>query len=259
MEELGPLDALEVQKGQLNALWTRGGFPDSFLAKSDAESFTWRSNFLRTYLERDIPQFGSRVPAEVLRRFWTMLAHSQSQTVNASQLGASLGVSSVSVSRYLDLMVDLLLVRRLEPWVVNQKKRLVKAPKISIRDSGLCHALLGIRELEDLLGHPVAGASWESFAIENIIRFLPAHVRFGFYRTSAGAEIDLVVQLGSERLWAIEIKRSLAPVASKGFYSACEDLKPEKKVLVFPGDDTFPSANGVMVMSLSRVIEDLRV
>ena len=171
--ELGPLDALEVDGGELDRLWTRGGFPDSFLGDDDGRSLRWRDNFIRTYLERDVPQLGPRIPAETLRRFWTMLAHSQSGTLNMAALARGLGVDGRTISRYLDLMVDLLLVRRLPPWRENVGKRLVKSPKIYVRDSGIVHALLGLESKEDILGHPVVGASWEGFVVETLVSVAP--------------------------------------------------------------------------------------
>ncbi|MCF6300167.1 MAG: ATP-binding protein, partial [Proteobacteria bacterium] len=216
--ELYPLGVSEIDKDDCYKLWNRGGFPESFLALSDEDSLNWRQNFINTYLERDIPQLGPRIPAETLRRFWTMLAHNQGQTFNAASFAKGLDVKGVTTSRYLDLMVDLLLVRKLQPWISNRGKRLVKAPKTYIRDSGICHSLLGIESLNDLLGHPVIGGSWEGFVIENIIASLPKHALYGYYRTTGGAEIDLVIDLGGGELWAVEIKRSTAPKLSKGFH-----------------------------------------
>jgi predicted AAA+ superfamily ATPase len=255
--ELFSLDLTEIGNNNLYKLWHRGGFPQSFLAETDSDSFEWRLDFIRTYLERDIPQLGPRIPAETLRRFWTMLAHNQGQTFNAATFARGLDVTGVTTSRYLDLMVDLLLVRRLQPWMSNLGRRLVKAPKVYIRDSGLCHALLGIDRLDDLLGHPVVGGSWEGFVIENIISVLPRHASYGFYRTAGGAEIDLVINLGNEELWAVEIKRGTVPTISKGFYSACEDLKPTKKVVVHGGDDSFPLSKEVYALSLKTTLSKL--
>ena len=205
--EMRPLDGLEVPAGDIGRLWARGGFPDSFLAPNDGVSRRWRQDFIRTYLERDIPQLGPRIPAETLRRFWTMLAHHQSGLLNAADFARSLGVDGKTVATYLDLLVDLLLVRRLEPWHANTGKRLVKSPRVYVRDSGLTHALLGLATLEDVLGHPVAGATWEGFVIETLIAAAPQGSQANFYRTSAGAEIDLVLTLAGGRRWAIEIKR----------------------------------------------------
>ncbi len=251
--EMQPLNVREVGGRESERLWQRGGLPDSFLAADDEDSLEWRLNFIRTYLERDIPGFRPRVPGETLRRFWTMLAHSQGQTFNAATLGRSLGVASVTVSRYLDLLVDLLLVRRLQPWFANVRKRLVKAPKTYIRDSGICHALLGIASLDSLFGHPVTGGSWEGFVIENLLSGIPAKASAGFYRTAGGAEIDLVLDLGGGELWAIEIKRSSAPSLSRGFHSACDDLRPARRFVVHPGDDDFPLRRGIEAVSLQSM------
>jgi predicted AAA+ superfamily ATPase len=252
--ELPPLMITEVPSTDLYKLWCRGGFPESYTADNDEDSMAWRLNFVRTYLERDIPQLGPRIPAETLRRFWTMLAHNQGQTFNAASFAKGLDVKGITTSRYLDLMVDLLLVRRLPSWTSNQGKRLVKAPKTYVRDSGICHALLGIRTLDDLLSHPVVGNSWEGFVIENIISALPPYTSYGYYRTTGGAEIDLVIDFGNNELWAIEIKRSTAPVVSKGFYVACEDLNPTKKFIVYGGHERFPLSKTVEALSLKDIL-----
>ncbi|MDO8969338.1 MAG: ATP-binding protein, partial [Saprospiraceae bacterium] len=194
-EELPVFNLLEVgnEDGKLENLWLRGGFPDSFLASSNKSSVTWRQNFITTYLERDIPQIAQFVPANRLRRLWTMLAHNQGQLINFSKFGASLDLSSPTVKSYVDMLEDLLLIRSLRPWLSNVGKRLVKTPKVYIRDSGLTHALLQIGTMDDLLAHPVVGSSWEGFVIENILSVLPKDAEYGFYRTSAGAELDLVI------------------------------------------------------------------
>ncbi len=238
--ELGPFDALEVAPAQLETLWVRGGFPRSFLADNDELSMEWRRDFIRTYLERDIPQFGSRIPAETLRRFWTMLAHNQSQMLNAANLAGALGVDGKTVASYLDLLADLLLVRRLPAWHRNVGKRLVKSPKVYVRDSGIAHALLGIRDKESLLGHPVAGQTWESFVIETLIATAPDGTEAHFYRTATGNEIDLVLTLPGGKLWAIEIKRGSAPKVERGFHNACDDLEPDQRFVVYPGHERFP-------------------
>lgn len=255
--EMQPLHVSEVGGWESDRLWQRGGLPDSFLAAGDEDSLEWRLNFIRTYLERDIPAFRPRVPGETLRRFWTMLAHNQGQAFNASMLGRSLGIASVTVSRYLDLLVDLLLVRRLKPWFANVRKRLVKAPRTYIRDSGICHALLGIGSLDSLFGHPVVGGSWEGFVIENLLNCIPERAQAGFYRTAGGAEIDLVLDLGGGGLWAIEIKRSTAPSLSRGFHSACDDLRPARKFVVHPGGDDFPLRRGIEAVSLQSMSQRL--
>jgi len=248
--EMQPLNVREVTRDSA-ALWHRGGFPESLLAADDASSFEWRFDFIRSYLERDIPALGPRIPSETLRRFWTMLAHSQGQSFNASRLAGSLGLTGGTVGRYLDLMVDLLLVRRLVSWRSNVGRRLIKAPKTYLRDSGICHALLGIDTLDSLLGHPVAGGSWEGFVIENILSGLPAHVACGYYRTAGGAEIDLILDMGGGEMWAVEIKRSTAPRVSRGFRSACEDVEPTRRLVVHGGDESYPLRDGVEAVSLA--------
>ena len=246
------------EAGDADALWLRGGFPESFLAADDERSLEWRLEFITTYLQRDLPSLGPRIPAETLRRFWTMLAHNQGQAFNAASLARGLDVSGTTVARYLDLLVDLLLVRRLPPWTSNLGKRVVKAPKTYVRDSGICHALLGIRTADTLLGHPVVGASWEGFVIENIARALPKRAACGFYRTAGGAEVDLVVDVGGGELWAVEVKRSTAPKVSKGFHHACEDLRPKRKVVVHAGGDSFPLGHGIEAVSLADVVAQAR-
>jgi predicted AAA+ superfamily ATPase len=240
---------------RIDALWTRGGFPDAFL--DEAESFDWRLDFIRTYLERDIPALGPRIAATTLRRFWTMLAHHQGQIFNASQLAGSLGVTSPTAASYLDLMVDLLLVRRLQPWFANVGKRLVKSPKTYVRDSGILHALLGLKDRDDVLGHPVAGGSWEGFVIENLLAVAPNGTEPYFYRTTGGAEIDLLLRFGKE-LWAIEVKRSSAPALTKGFHHACDDVQPTARFLVYPGDEAFPLREGVTALPLADLMNRLR-
>lgn len=259
--ELSGLNPFEVQSSEgasLQKLWVRGGFPDSFQAKDDQESYLWRQNFIRTYLERDIPQLGPRIPATTLMRFWMMLAHVQGELLNASKLAGSLGVESVTVSRYLDLMVDLLLVRRLEPWYGNVKKRLVKSSRTYVRDSGVLHALLQIPNHDSLLGHPILGKSWEGFVIETILAGLPSHVNAFFYRTSAGAEIDLLLEWGIGDYWAIEIKASRSPTLKKGFHIACDDLKVKRKFVLYPGEEAFSMGHGVLVASLVQFMQELR-
>ena len=255
--DMTPLDVREVAAESLENLWLRGGFPDSFLATDERQSLSWRQDLLRTYLERDVPMFGSRVPSETLRRFWTMLAHNQGSLINASRLAAGLEVSSQTVSRYTDLLVDLLLVRRLQPYHVNVGKRLVKSPKVYIRDSGLLHALLNIPDRNALLGHPVVGASWEGFVIENLINAAPALTVPGFYRTSGGAEIDLLLELPGGERWAIEVKRSRAAKPARGFYEACEDLKPARRFVVHAGADRFPISDDVQAIGLRELADIL--
>ena len=251
--ELEQFSVLEVNDDGREKLWIRGGFPDSFLAESDRASVVWRENFIRTYLERDIPQLGPRVPAETLRRFWTMLAHVQGGTLNAAQLARGLGIDGKTVARYLDLLVDLLLVRRLPPFHANVGKRLVKSPKIYVRDSGIVHTLLGLDGRDAALGHPVAGGSWEGFVLENLLGAAPERTKAYFYRTAAGAEIDLALEMPDKKLWAVEIKRGLAPKLDKGFHHAREDINPERSFVVYSGDDRYPKSEGIEVIGLGEL------
>ncbi len=255
--ELTPLNAQELPEVELARLWLRGGFPESYLARSHAVSLRWRQDFIRTYVERDIPLFGGRVGSEALRRLWGMLAHQQGALVNASVLARSLGLDTRTINRYLDLLVEMFLVRRLEPWHANLGKRLTKSPKLYVRDSGLLHALLGLPDEEALLGHPAVGASWEGFAVENLITAAGPNVAAHFYRTSSGAEIDLLLNWPSGERWAIEIKRSLAPKVERGFHSACEDLLPTRKLVVYPGEEPFPLGHEVQAMPLPSLCQEL--
>lgn len=255
--ELAPFDVLEVGAAAREQLWVRGGFPESFLARSDRASAIWRASFIRTYLERDIPQLGPRVPAETLRRLWTMLAHTQGGLLNAAQLGRGLAVDGKTVVRYVDLLVDLLLVRRLPPLHANVGKRLVKSPKIFIRDSGIVHSLLGLDEREALLGHPAAGGSWEGFVIENLLRVAPERSTASFYRTAAGAEVDLVLELPRADTWAIEVKRGGSPKLDRGFHHARADLNPTRSFVVYSGDDRYPLAEHVEAVPLAALCRDL--
>jgi predicted AAA+ superfamily ATPase len=256
--ELAPLDAGEIGRERLNTLWLRGGFPESLLAASDAASLRWRTDFIRTYLERDIPQLGPRIPAETLRRLWTMIAHQQGGLLNAAVLARALAVDGKTVATYLDLLVDLLLVRRLTPWHGNVRKRLVRSPKVYVRDSGLVHALLGIGDHEALLAHPVAGGSWEGLAIESLIAAAPSGTEAYFFRTAAGAEIDLLLKLpGHRKPLAIEIKRGLAPKLERGFGLACDALRPEQRLVVYGGAERFPLGEKVDAVSLVELCEEL--
>lgn len=248
---LNPFNILEVELKQLQRLWVRGGFPNSFLAKSDTLSVRWRQDFIRSYLERDIPQFAPRISTETLRRFWGMLAHHQGELLNTAQLARNLGIDNKTAANYLDLLIDLLLVRRLQPWHANTGKRLTKAPKVYVRDSGIIHALLQIADEESLLSHPVLGKSWECFVIENILNIAPNNVQGYFYRSSGGAEIDLILLWPNQDLWAIEIKRSLTPKLERGFYSACDDLQPVRKYVVYAGEEQYPIANDIEAISLT--------
>ena len=255
--ELGPLDIREVAERDQTRLWMRGGFPLSFLAPTDADSAVWREQFIRTYLERDIPALGPRVPAQTLRRFWTMLAHSQGGLWNAASLARSLAVDGKTVARYVDLLADLLLVRRLPPFHANVRKRLAKSPKVYVRDSGIVHALLRLDDPESVLGHPIAGASWEGFVVETLLRAAPERTQASFYRTASGVEIDLVLELPGARVWAIEIKRGLAPAVSRGFRTALDDVQPDRAFIVHGGEDRYPKGSGVEAIGLRELANEL--
>ena len=257
--DMTPFTVLEIgdTREDREKLWLRGGFPDFYLARSDTESMLLRRDFIRTYLERDVPMFGPRIPATTLERLWTMLANLQGTVLNASQLARSLGVSTQSVTRYIDLLVDLLVVRRLPSYHINSGKRLVKSPKVYIRDSGLLHALLGLETFEQLAGHPVYGASWECFAMETLLTQLPWASKAYFYRTSAGAEMDLVIENPDRSLWAIEIKRGLSAKPERGFYTACKDLNPEKSFLVHSGEDRYPLTEQIEAIGLKELTDML--
>lgn len=241
----------------IEQLWTRGGFPDSLLASDDARSLAWRQDFIRSYLERDVPMFAPRMPAQAIGRLWTMLAHQQGGLLNQARLGAGLGVSATTVARYVDLLGDLQLVRRLMPWSANTGKRLVKTPKVYVRDSGLVHALLGLRSLDDVLGHPVAGPSHEGMVLETLIRQLPAGSRAWFYRTHDGAEIDLLVERGGQPAVAIEVKRSTAPSPDKGFGLACDDLGIATRWVVYPGTESFALRHGAQAIGVVALARQL--
>ena len=255
--ELAPFNVLETQTLPADDLWVRGGFPESLLASDTAQSLRWRQDFIRTYLERDIPQFGPRIAAETLRRFWGMLAHHQGGLLNTAQFARNLGVDVKTASGYLDLLVDLLLVRRLPPWHANLGKRLVKSPKVYVRDSGLVHALLNIPDKETLLAHPVVGQSWECFVIENLLVCAANKAQGYFYRSSGGAEIDLLLSWPDGSLWAIEIKRSLNPKLERGFHAACADLAPTRKFVVYPGAERYRLAADIEAISLYELAAEL--
>lgn len=256
--ELHPIDLLELDsltEASVMQLWLRGGFPESLLATDDATSMAWREAFIRTYLERDIPHLGPRVPATTLARLWTMLAHQQGATLNLSQLARSIDMSVPTVTRYIDLMSDLFLVRRLQPFAFNIRKRLVKTPKVYLRDSGIAHALLQIRSPGELLGHPACGGSWEGFVVSNILSVCPSYVQPFFYRTASGDEIDLVLDIAGNKRWAIEIKRSNVPSLSKGFYRACADIVADERMVVHGGSFSFSLPDGVMALSLPELMQ----
>lgn len=262
--ELSALNLMETHlvetQGQsaMNTLWLRGGFPRSLLQPDDESSLNWRQDFIASYLERDIPALGPRIPAESLRRFWTMLGHCQGSPVNGPTLASNLSLSVPTIHRYVDILGDLLLLRSLRPWSGNIGKRLVKTPKTYVRDSGLCHALLNIGSLDELLGHPVVGTSWEGFVIENLLSVAPRRVTPWFYRTHAGAEIDLVLEVTPQQRIAIEIKRTLTPKLTKSFTAACADLEPTERYFVHAGEEQYPLAKDVTAMPLLKMMERIQ-
>ena len=253
--ELNPLDALEVSETQ--QLWLRGGMPKSFTSADDTKSLEQRRNFISACLERDVPQFGIRISTVALRRLWTMLAHLQGEPINAAMLARNLGISGRTATNWIDLLTNMLLLRRLAAWHGNVSKRLVKGAKVYVRDSGILHALLGLTTLEDVLGHPQVGKSWEGHVIENLLATAPPHTDATFYRSAGGAEIDLILSLSYRQCWAIEIKRSLAAKPSKGFHAACADIKPAKKFIVYPGQETYPLSHDTVAISLTALMQKL--
>jgi len=255
--ELDPINTIEVSPSSQDNLWVRGGFPNSLLAVNDESSLLWRKNFIRTYIERDIPQLGFNISSENLRRFWTMLCHHQGCQMNSAELSRSLGINVKTVDAYLDLLVDLMLVRKLQPWHTNLGKRISKKPKVMIRDSGIVHALLNIKDKESLLSNPILGNSWECFVIENLLSCLSKEASGYYYRSSGGAEIDLLLNWPDGEIWAIEIKRSLNPKLERGFYSACEDVKPTRKFVVYPGEESYRISEDINVISLRGLAEQL--
>jgi len=256
---MGGLNAIETgcEIETLQKLWVRGGFPESYLAADDAMAMDWLEDLIRSYLERDLPQLGFRVPAIRMRRLWTMLAHLQGEPVNYSKLGTNLEIDGKTVSHYIDILSDLLLVRRLEPWHANVKKRLTKSPRYYIRDSGILHRLLGIDHFDALLSNPVLGKSWEGFVMENIHSVLPRRSETYFYRTAAGAEIDLVIRMPSSEIWAVEIKHGTAPKPGRHYSAICDDVGATRKFIIYGGDDEFPVRNDVTVISLPRFLQKI--
>ncbi|MCD4653080.1 ATP-binding protein [bacterium] len=249
--ELSPFNLHEVE--EIQRLWIQGGFPQSYLTDSPEESFQWRESFIRTYLERDIPQFGFRVPAQQLRKFWIMLAHHHGQLVNSSQIARSLGITGPTVKHYMKMLEDTFILRLLQPFHINIKKRLVKSPKVYIRDSGLLHSLLRLTSFDDILSHPNAGNSWEGFVIEQILGHLSYHYDPYFYRTQAGAELDLVLFKSQQEMIGVEIKYSMAPKVSRGFWKSIEDLKCKKNFVIYPGEEMYPISENVQVLPLTQI------
>lgn len=258
--ELTPFTVSELHQTDplgfsVEKLWFRGGFPDSYLADSEEESWNWRQDFISTYVEKDIPLFGPQVPATRMKRFWTMLGHYHGQQANLSTIAKSLDVSHTTIKTYLDILQDFFMVRQVQPWSGNTKKRLVKTPKIYLRDSGLLHNLMNIHTFDHLLGHPVVGASWEGFVVENILNSLSSSWTASYYRSSNQAEIDLVLEKDNQEVWAIEVKRSIAPSLSAGFHSACEDIQATRKFVIYSGKDSFPMKGEVEVIGLVEFLK----
>ena len=258
--ELYGLNVLEIDSHRqaLNSRWLRGGFPECYLADDDEASNLWLKDLVATYLERDIPQLAFPIPATRLRRLWTMLSHSQGETLNFSKLGSNLEIDAKTVSRYVDVLVDLLLVRRLMPWHENTKKRWVKSPRFYVRDSGILHQLLGIFSYDALLSHPVVGKSWEGFVIENVHSVLPRRAETYFYQASTGAEIDLIIRLAYNEIWAVEIKFGSAPKVSKVFNRTCEEIGATRKYVVYGGEKEFSIGGGVVMISLRGLMGELQ-
>lgn len=255
--DLDPIDVLEVPEEDHQRLWLRGGFPRSFTAPDGAQSLRQRQHFVRTYLERDRPDLGPRVPAEALRRLWTMLCYQQGSTFDAAMIARNLGVDGKTVARYVDILVDLLLVRRLQPWHSNATKRMVRSPKLYVRDSGIMHSLLRLRDREDLLGHPSVGHSWEGHVIENVLRIAGDVALPSFYRTSNGAEIDLVLEWPGGEVWAIEVKLGLAPKPERGLYEGLADVKPDRSYVVYSGTDNYTLRNGARVIGVAELCREV--
>ncbi len=253
--ELSPFSANEVYNHDplefnMDKLWFRGGFPDSYLAETADESWNWRNDFISSYVERDIPLMGPQIPATRMKRFWSMLAHYHGQQVVLTELAKSLEVSHTTIRSYLDILTDFYMVRQVQPWSGNAKKRLVKSPKIFLRDTGLLHNLLHISSFDALWGHPALGASWEGFVVENIIQNLSDKWRYSYYRSSTQAEIDLVLETPVNEIWAVEVKRSAAPVLKKSFHQACQDIGATRKFVVYNGSEQFPMADNTEAIGL---------
>jgi hypothetical protein len=258
--DISPIHIQEIIPVQIEPeqLWLRGGFPDSLLAADEEHSLDWRRDFIRSYLERDVPMFAPRLPSETIGRLWTMLAHQQGGLLNQARIASSLGVSNPTIDRYIDLLVDLQLIRRLRPWSTNAGKRLVRTPKVYVRDSGILHGLLELKTRNDVLGHPVCGPSFEGFCIDNLIAAAGAGRTAYFYRTQVGAEIDLVLEKGGRPDIAIEVKRASAPSPERGFSIACDDLKITRRYVVYPGVESFALRNGAQAISLAQLCAELR-
>lgn len=261
--ELTPFSVLEIYETDPTGfnpekLWFRGGFPDSYLAGSDTESWEWRNDFVSSYVERDIPIMGPQVSPTRMKKFWRMLAHYHGQQIVMTELGNSLEVSHPTIKSYLDILTDFYMVRQLQPWAGNTKKRLIKSPKIYLRDTGILHKLLNISDFDSLLGNPVIGASWEGFVIENIIRELSNKWQYSYYRTTSQTEIDLVLEGPNKQVWAIEVKRSSSPILKSGFHSASEDIGATNKFVVYSGTERFPMSGNTEAIGLIEFLKMLK-
>lgn len=242
----------------LENLWFRGGYPDSYLAPNDEESWNWRSDFISTYVERDIPNMGVGISPERLNRFWKMIAHYHGNQVNFSELGRSMEMSHSTIKNYLDVLTEFYMIRQLNPWSGNIKKRLVKSPKIYIRDSGILHRLLRLSKFDALLSHPSVGASWEGFVAENIINTLNDQWEYSYFRTATQVEIDLVLITPENKVWAVEIKRSSSPKLGKGFYEACRDIKADQKWVIIPDNERYPLKDEVEVIGVIEFLSHIK-
>ncbi len=257
--EMTGLNVLESggSRKDIQNLWLRGGFPRSYLSEENEIAMEWLEDLIQTYMERDVPQMGFNVSAQTLHRLWTMLAHLQGETINASKLATNLEVRRAKINEYIDILTGLLLIRRVEPWHVNVKKRLIKSPRYYVRDTGILHRLLGIGDYDALLSNPILGKSWEGFVVENIHSVLPRLAEAYFYRTAAGAEIDLVIKMPNREVWAVEIKHGYAPKISKHYSQTCDDIGATHKFVVYGGDDQFPIGENVRMISLPKIMEKL--
>lgn len=257
--ELTPFLLSEVYKSfdDMLTIWLRGGFPESYLAPDDSISGRWRVNFIRTFLERDIPQLGITIPSKNIERLWQMCAHSHGQVLNSSKLGESIGVTHHTIKNYLNILEQTFMIRQLQPYSNNLKKRLVKSPKLYIRDTGILHSLLGVETFNDLLGHTIYGQSWEGFVIENIMTEMHEYKGY-FYRTSNGSEIDLILEKGSKKI-AIECKSSTAPEVTKGFYNSLEDLGIDNAWVIAPVKEPYNIKKGIRVASIIDFLKEMNV
>ncbi len=253
--ELMPLSLIEISKTDStpetqDQLWFRGGYPESYLAADEHDSWQWRRDYIRSVVERDIHLLVGNIHANTMLRFWLMLSHYHGQRINLSGFGKGLELSHTTVRNYLDVFTGLHLLRRLAPWSGNTRKRIVKSPKIYLRDSGILHQLLNISEFEDLWGHPVIGYSWEGFVIENILSVISSQWIYSYYRTTVQTEIDLILEGPGRAVWAIEVKSGVAPRLPNGFHDACQDIQATRKFVIYRGEDVYPMSNGTTAMPL---------